>query len=134
MRESLESSLDSYKNTINNIIKKINSIYSIVTFTTIDEILKNEIDLRAIYWQIDELYDKQWASYKIIESQLENISEEEFDDFGYEIEVEVDDTKRFVENKITSLQSLIDYLERIEELEEEEDLVKYFSDIKQINL
>ena len=67
-------------------------------------------------------------------SQLENISEEEFDDFGYEIEVEVDDTKRFVENKITSLQSLIDYLERIVELEEEEDLVKYFSDIKQINL
>ncbi len=134
MREALESSLDNYKNTINHIIKKINSIYGIVTFTTIDEILKNEIDLRAIYWQIDELYDKQWASYKIIESQLENISEEEFDDFGYEIEVEVDDTKRFVENKITSLQSLIDYLERIEELEEEEDLVKYFSDIKQINL
>ena len=134
MRDALESSLDNYKNTISHIIKKINSIYSIVTFTTIDEILKNEIDLRAIYWQIDELYDKQWASYKIIESQLENISEEEFDDFGYEIEVEVDDTKRFVENKITSLQSLIDYLERIEELEEEEDLVKYFSDIKQINL
>lgn len=134
MREALESSLDSYKNTINHIIKKINSIYSIVTFTTIDEILKNEIDLRTIHWQVDELYDKQWASYKNIELQLENISEEEFDDFGYEIEAEVDDTKRFVENKITSLQSLIDYLERIEELEEEEGLVKYFSDIKQINL
>lgn len=134
MREALENSLDSYKNTINHIIKKINSIYGIVTFTTIDEILKNEIDLRAIHWQVDELYDKQWASYKNIELQLENISEEEFDDFGYEIEAEVDDTKRFVENKITSLQSLIDYLERIEELEEEEGLVKYFSDIKQINL
>ena len=134
MRESLESSLNNYKNKINHIIKKINSIYSIVTFTTIDEILKNEIDLRAIYRQIDGLYDKQWAYYKIIESQLENISEEEFDDFGYEIEVEVDDAKRFVENKITSLQNLVDYLERIEELEEEEDLVKYFSDIKQINL
>lgn len=134
MREALENSLYSYKNTIKHIIKKINSIYSIVTFTTIDEILKNEIDLRAIHWQVDELYDKQWASYKNIELQLENISEEEFDDFGYEIEAEVDDTKRFVENKITSLQSLIDYLERIEELEKEEYLVKYFSDIKQINL
>jgi len=134
MKEVLENSLNSYKNTINHIIKKINSIYGIVTFTTIDEILKNEIDLRTIYWQIEKLYDEQWASYKIIESQLENLSEEDFDDFGYEIEVEVDDTKRLVENKITSLQSLIDYLEKIEELEEEEDLVKYFSDIKQINL
>jgi hypothetical protein len=134
MKEVLENSLNSYKNTINHIIKKINSIYGVVTFTTIDEILKNEIDLRTIYWQIEKLYDEQWASYKIIESQLENLSEEDFDDFGYEIEVEVDDTKRLVENKITSLQSLIDYLEKIEELEEEEDLVKYFSDIKQINL
>ena len=134
MKEVLENSLNSYKNTINHIIKKINSIYGIVTFTTIDEILKNEIDLRTIYWQIEKLYDEQWASYKIIESQLENLSEEDFDDFGYEIEVEVDDTKRLLENKITSLQSLIDYLEKIEELEEEEDLVKYFSDIKQINL
>ena len=134
MKEVLENSLNSYKNTINHIIKKINSIYGIITFTTIDEILKNEIDLRTIYWQIEKLYDEQWASYKIIESQLENLSEEDFDDFGYEIEVEVDDTKRLVENKITSLQSLIDYLEKIEELEEEEDLVKYFSDIKQINL
>ena len=86
MKEVLENSLNSYKNTINHIIKKINSIYGIVTFTTIDEILKNEIDLRTIYWQIEKLYDEQWASYKIIESQLENLSEEDFDDFCKEQE------------------------------------------------
>jgi len=126
--------LESYKSFIKKLVKKVNGIYSNLTFTTIDEILKKEIDLNKLYWVVSDLNDSNWAQYKIIYSNIEIMSEEDYDEYGYKIENEIDDLKNYAEDKIMSLQSLINYLTELEELNEDEDILDNFKDIKKINI
>jgi len=126
--------LEEYKSFIENLVKKINSIYSNLTFTTIDEILKNEIDLNKLYWAVSDLNDSNWAKYQIIQSNIESMGDDWYDEYGYEIESELGDLKNYAEDKIMALQSLINYLDDLENLNEEEDILNNFNDIKQINI
>ena len=127
-------SLDRYKKLTQSLISKINNKFSILTFLTIDEIIKDEIDLRSIWWELSEINDTVWAQHKIIQKELENLSEEDYDEWGYEIENEVDDIRNKVDWKVMSAQSLIDGLGKIRDLEEEDEILKRFKDIKPIDI
>ena len=127
-------SLDRYKKLTQSLISKINNRFSIITFLTIDEIIKDEIDLRSIWWELAEINDTVWAQHKIIQKGLENLSEEDYDEWGYEIENEVDDIRNKVDWKVMSAQSLIDGLGKIRDLEEEDEILKRFKDIKPIDI
>ena len=127
-------SLERYKKLTQSLISKINNKFSIVTFLTIDELIRGEIDLRSIWWELSKINDTVWAQHKLIQTDLENLSEEDYDDWGYEIENEIDDIKNKIDWKIMSLQSLIDGLEKIKDLEEEDEILKRFKDIKPIDI
>jgi hypothetical protein len=127
-------SLERYKKIAQSLISKINNKFSIITFLTIDEIIRDEIDLRPIWWELSEINDIVWAKHKLIQTELENLSEEDYDAWGYEIENEIDDIKNKIDWKIMSLQSLIDGLEKIKDLEEDDEILKHFKDIKPMNI
>ncbi len=127
-------SLERYKKLTQSLISKINNKFSTVTFLTIDELIRDEIDLRSIWWELSKINDTVWAQHKLIQTDLENLSEEDYDDWGYEIENEIDDIKNKIDWKIMSLQSLIDTLEKIVSLEEEDEILKHFKDIEPINI
>jgi hypothetical protein len=127
-------SLERYKKLTQSLISKINNKFSTVTFLTIDELIRGEIDLRSIWWELSKINDTVWSQHKLIQTDLENLSEEDYDDWGYEIENEIDDIKNKIDWKIMSLQSLIDGLEKIKDLEEEDEILKRFKDIKPIDI
>jgi U3 small nucleolar ribonucleoprotein component len=127
-------SLEQYKKLVQKIISKINNRFSTVTFLTVDEIIKEEIDLRSIWWELANMMDVINDKHKTIQQELESLSEEEYDDWGYKIEDEIDDLRHKIDWKVMSLQSLLDTLEKIVSLEEDEELLKYFSDVKPIEL
>ncbi len=127
-------SLERYKKLTQSLISKINNKFSTVTFLTIDEIIKDEVDLRSIWWELSEINDTVWAQHKLIQMELENLSEEDYDDWGYEIENEIDDIRNTIDWKVMSLQSLLDTLEKIVSLEEEDEILKHFKDIKPMEI
>ena len=127
-------SLEQYKKLTQKIISKINNRFSTVTFLTVDEIIKEEIDLRSIWWELAKMLDAINAKHKTIQQELESLSEEDYDDWGYKIEDEIDDLRHKIDWKVMSLQSLLDTLEKIVLLEEDEEVLKYFDDLKPINL
>jgi U3 small nucleolar ribonucleoprotein component len=127
-------SLEQYKKLVQKIISKINNRFSTVTFLTVDEIIKEEIDLRSIWWELANMMDVINDKHKTIQQELESLSEEEYDDWGYKIEDEIDDLRHKIDWKVMSLQSLLDTLEKIVSLEEDEEVLKYFSDVKPIEL
>ena len=127
-------SLEQYKKLAQKIISKINNKFSTVTFLTVDEIIKEEIDLRSIWWELAKMLDAINAKHKMIQQELESLSEEDYDDWGYKIEDEIDDLRNKIDWKVMSLQSLLDTLEKIVSLEEDEEVLKYFKDIKPIEI
>ena len=127
-------SLEQYKKLAQKIISKINNKFSTVTFLTVDEIIKEEIDLRSIWWELANMMDVINDKHRKIQQELESLSEEDYDDWGYKIEDEIDDLRNKIDWKVMSLQSLLDTLEKIVLLEEDEEVLKYFDDIKPINL
>jgi hypothetical protein len=127
-------SLERYKKLTQSLVSKINNKFSTVTFLTIDELIRDEIDLRSIWWELSEINDTVWAQHKLIQKDLENLSEEDYDDWGYKIENEIDDIKNKIDWKVMSLQSLIDGLGKIKDLEEEDEILKRFKDIKPMEI
>ena len=127
-------SLEQYKKLTQKIISKINNRFSTVTFLTVDEIIKEEIDLRSIWWELAEMLDVINVEHKMVQQELESLSEEDYDTWGYKIEDEIDDLRNKIDWKVMSLQSLLDTLEKIVLLEEDEEVLKYFDDVKTINL
>jgi U3 small nucleolar ribonucleoprotein component len=127
-------SLEQYKKLTQKIISKINNRFSTVTFLTVDEIIKEEIDLRSIWWELAEMLDVINVEHEMVQQELESLSEEDYDTWGYKIEDEIDDLRNKIDWKVMSLQSLLDTLEKIVLLEEDEEVLKYFDDVKPINL
>ena len=127
-------SLEQYKKLAQKIISKINNKFSTVTFLTVDEIIKEEVDLRSIWWELAKMLDVINTEHKMVQQELESLSEEDYDTWGYKIEDEIDDLKHKIDWKVMSLQSLLDTLEKIVLLEEDEEVLKYFDDLKPINL
>jgi U3 small nucleolar ribonucleoprotein component len=127
-------SLEQYKKLTQKIISKINNTFSTVTFLTVDEIIKEEVDLRSIWWELAEMLDVINVEHEMVQQELESLSEEDYDTWGYKIEDEIDDLRNKIDWKVMSLQSLLDTLEKIVLLEEDEEVLKYFDDLKPINL
>lgn len=127
-------SLDKYKIIGDSLISKINNKFSIITFLTIDEIIKDEIDLRPIWWELAKMNDTIYKAHKVVEKELENLSEEDYDEWGYEIENEIDGIKNKIEWKVMSLQTLLDGLDKLKDMEEEYEILKRFRDIKPLEM
>jgi hypothetical protein len=127
-------SLDKYKILGDSLISKINNKFSIITFLTIDEIIKDEIDLRPIWWELAKMNDTIYEAHKVVEEELENLSEEDYDEWGYEIENEIDGIKNKIEWKVMSLQTLLDGLDKLKDMEEEYEILKRFRDIKPLEI
>ena len=113
---------------------KINGVCSNLTFTTIDEIIKDEVDLKSLWWELSRMNDMLWTEFKKLSKVFDEMDEELYDEYGYKYADEMDDMKSKIEWKIMSVQSLIDKLEEFDDLVEENDLLKRFSDIKQIEI
>ena len=126
--------LDEYKKVVELLISKINGKYSIVTFLTIDEILKDGINLKSIWWELSRMNDFNRKQYNKLGRELEKLSEEEYDDWGYGIQDKADNLNNLVDYKIMSLQSLIDVLENLKDLEDDEEISNYFQDIKPMDI
>jgi hypothetical protein len=126
--------LDEYKKVVELLISKINGKYSIVTFLTIDEILKDEVNLKSIWWELSRMNDSNRKQYNKLGRELERLSEEEYDDWGYRVQDEADDLNNLVDYKIMSLQSLIDVLENVKDLEDDGEISNYFQDIKPMDI
>jgi len=125
---------DQYKKLAESLVSKINAKFSNITFLTIDEIIKEEIDLRSTWWELSKIQDYSYSESKKVNIKLENLSEEDYDDWGYEIENKVHDLHNLIDWKVMSLQTLIDALSKIVDLEEEDEILKHFQDIKPIEL
>ena len=78
--------------------------------------------------------DGLWTEFKKISKLVDEMDEDLYDEYGYRYSNEIDEMKSKIEWKIMSLQSLIDKLEEFDDLVEENDLLKRFSDIKQIEI
>ena len=66
-------SLERYKKFTQSLVSKINNKFSTVTFLTIDELIRDEIDLRSIWWELSEINDTVWAQHKLIQKDLEKL-------------------------------------------------------------
>jgi len=127
-------SLERYKKLTQSLTSKLNGIFSNLTFLTVDEIIKEEVDLRSIWWEVSRIIETSGDERKKIIKELERLPEEEYDDWGYKIEDEVDDLNYKIDWKGMSIQSLLDTMEKLVSLEEEDEILKHFQDIKPINL
>lgn len=127
-------SLNKYKKLSNSLISKINTIFSRVTFLTVDEIIKEEVELRPIWWELSKILDRNNTEYRKVSRELENLSEEDYDEWGYKIQDELDDLNYVIDWKVMGLQSLLDTLEKIVTTEEEDEILKHFKDIKPIEI
>lgn len=127
-------SLERYKKLAQSLTSKLNGIFSNLTFLTVDEIIKEEVDLRSTWWEVSRITEISDNERKKVIKELERLSEEDYDNWGYKIEDEVDELNRKIDWKGMSIQSLLDTMEKLVYLEEEDEILKHFQDIKPINL
>jgi len=120
-----------YGDFIEKEINKINNIYSTIVFTTVDEIIKEEMDLKSIWWSLSKINDDSYKRRKFIEKKLNNLSEEDFDSWGYKLQNEIDDLHSLLDWKTMTLQGLLDNLTNVVDYE---GIEKYFRDVKQMDI
>jgi len=120
-----------YGDFIEKEINKINNIYSTIVFTTVDEIIKEEMDLKSIWWLLSKINDDSYKRRKFIEKKLNNLSEEDFDSWGYKLQNEIDDLHSLLDWKTMTLQGLLDNLTNVVDYE---GIEKYFRDVKQMDI
>ena len=65
---------------------KINGVYSNLTFTTIDEIIKDEVDLKSLWWELSRMNDKLWSEFKKLSKLMDEMDEELYDEYEEELE------------------------------------------------
>lgn len=119
-----------YRDFVENAIKEINNKYNTVVFTTIDEIIKGEMDTNSIWWSLSKITDSSYKRRKVIEKKLNSLSEEDYDNWGYELQDEVDSLHNSLDWKVMTLQGLLDNLKVFDD----DDVKKYFKDVKSIEL
>lgn len=126
--------IEKYRNLSDLVISKINKIFTSITFLTVDEIIKGEVNLNSIWQEITRIGDANNTEYRVISRKLQSLSDEDYDKWGYKLQDEVDSLNNIIEWKIMSLQSLIDTLEKVVNIEEEDQILKHFKDIKTIEI
>jgi hypothetical protein len=124
--------LENYKNKLDTIKKRCNIIYTDLTFTSVGDVLEGVIDLNSVDDEVYQLSTTCYDYYKNIINKLESLSlsDEEFDrldSLTYDLYKEVD-------NKLDSLDDLIGKLKNIVELNEDVEITKKFTDIKNLDI
>jgi len=125
------NNLEDYKNKVSKIENTLNSMYGRLTFSTVADILEDDVDLRGLWNTSHKLYMKLSDLY----TEAYNWLEFEFDDDDTGgLDQEIDDIHSRASDKADSLSDLIDILEKIQEKDDEYGIKKHFQDIKQINI
>jgi hypothetical protein len=124
------NNIEDYKNQVSKIENTVNAVYSRLTFSTIAEVLEEEIDLRGLWNTNHKLNMKLHSLYNEAYDMLEYVPEEELDD----MDMVIDDINSKVGDKLDALDTLIDSLEEILNKDDEYGIKKHFQDIKQINI
>lgn len=126
--------IEKYRNLSDLIISKINKIFTNITFLTVDEIIKGEVKLNSIWQEVSNIGDTNNKVYRMLSKELSALSDEDYDNWGYKLQDEIDSLNNVIEWKIMSLQSLIDTLEKVVDIEEDDQVLKHFKDIKTIEI
>lgn len=124
------NNLEDYKNQVSKIENTVNAMYNRLTFSTIAEILEEEVDLRGLWNTNHNLSMKLHRLFEEAYDMLDYIPEDELND----MDMVIDDLNSKVGDKLDGLGDLIDALEEILNKDEEYGIKKHFQDIKQINI
>ncbi len=128
--ENYKKYIEKYKSYAKGLNIKLNRIYNLISFTTVGEVLDYDYDYREVYDEINKLSDSHWVQYKIIDSILEEMPYDDFDEWGATHFEESDKISKKIVNKLDFLSELSDSLNNLHELKE----VDYFKDIKTFDL
>ena len=88
------------------------------------------MDTNSIWWSLSKITDSSYKRRKVIEKKLNSLSEEDYDNWGYELQDEVDSLHSSLDWKVMTLQGLLDNLKVFDD----DDVKKYFKDVKSIEL
>jgi|TARA_R110000803_G_scaffold20502_2_gene52689 hypothetical protein len=128
--ENYKKYIEKYKSYAKGLNIKLNRIYNLISFTTVGEVLDYDYDYREVYDEINKLSDSHWVQYKIIDSILEEMPYDDFDEWGATHFEESDKISKKIVNKLDFLSELSDSLNNLHELKEDD----YFKDIKTFDL
>ena len=128
--ENYKKYIEKYKSYAKGLNIKLNRIYNLISFTTVGEVLDYDYDYRELYDEINKLSDSHWVQYKIIDSILEEMPYDDFDEWGATHFEESDKISKKIVNKLDFLSELSDSLNNLHELKEDD----YFKDIKTFDL
>lgn len=126
------NSLEEYKEKVSKIENTLNAMYGKLTFSTIADVLEEDIDLRGLRNTAHNLYMKLNQLYREAYDWLEFEFDEDEDTGG--LDLEIDDINSRASNKADAITDLIDAIEKINEVDENYGIKKNFQDIKQIKI
>ena len=124
--------LQEYKDKVAMIERSLNAMYSKLTFTTVAEILEEEVDLRGLWNANHNLYMKLNNLYGDAYNELEFAFPDDDDTEG--LDLVIDDIHSKATDKSDAISDLIDALEDIVNKDENYGIKKHFQDIEQINI
>jgi hypothetical protein len=124
--------LENYKYKLNDIKSRCNNIYNNITFTSIGDILEDVIDLDILDSEVYNMSTETYEYYKTISKKIENanLSDEDYDNLdglAYDLYKDVD-------NKLTTLEDIVDDLKSLKERFDDNDSQKIFNDIKKLDI
>jgi len=109
-------------------VKELNALYINIGMISIVEILNNEISLAKISKRLDAidsaLMDGDRRAYSVITDANE----------GENLDIRIDNAHHLVSQKLRPLQMIVLDLEKLQELSNEHELNKPFSDVKPIDI
>ena len=120
-------SIKKYRLQSKTLIYGLDKIFDKVNSLNVNQIITQEVDLNSIWWEVNKIIDISNNGLRKITKELNELSEEEYDDWGYKIQDEADELNNTIDWKGMSIQSLLDGLGRLSDMAEEENLFKYFN-------
>ena len=120
-------SIKKYRLQSKTLIYGLDKIFDKVNSLNVNQIITQEVDLNSIWWEVNKIIDISNNGLRKITKELNELSEEEYEDWGYKIQDEADELNHTIDWKGMSIQSLLDGLGRLSDLAEEENLFKYFN-------
>ena len=120
-------SIKKYRLQSKTLIYGLDKIFDEVNSLNVNKIITQEVDLNSIWWEVSKIIDISNNGLRKITKELNELSEEEYEDWGYKIQDEADELNNTIDWKGMSIQSLLDGLGRLSDMAEEENLFKYFN-------
>lgn len=122
-----------YTDEFSKISTAADRLWNRVSFINVAEIVNNEVDLRDLEKRCWSLTDALYKTNKEMGASSERLSDDEYDNFSDEIN-ELEEKYSLIDSKISTIEGVINHLQKIQEDFEENDSLKFFDDSQNINL